>query len=53
MDKMRQARKPPATLDDLRARIQSGRYDVKPDRVAEAMIRRGVIFPSGQKERRD
>jgi len=44
MEPMRRSRTKAPSLDELRARIQSGRYDVKPDRVAEAMINRGVVF---------
>ena len=44
MRQMRQAPKTAASLHELRARIERGRYDVKPDRVAEAMIRRGVVI---------
>jgi hypothetical protein len=33
-----------ASLLELRSRIESGRYQVKPDRVAVAMLRRGVMF---------
>ena len=52
MDQMRHARKQ-ASLEQLRARIRTGRYDVKPERVAEAMLRRGVVFTPVRAERRD
>jgi hypothetical protein len=38
--------KTPASLHELRSRIERGRYQVKPDRVAEAMLRRGIKFGS-------
>ena len=43
MGEMRRQPKTAATVDELRARIERGRYEVKPDRVAEAMLRRGTI----------
>ena len=36
--------KTPPALTELRAKIERGRYEVKPDRVAVAMLRRGVSF---------
>jgi anti-sigma28 factor (negative regulator of flagellin synthesis) len=50
---MRPPKKQAQSLEELRARIQLGRYDVKPDRVAEAMLRRGVSFSLPRSERRD
>jgi anti-sigma28 factor (negative regulator of flagellin synthesis) len=44
MSHMGRAPKTSATLEELRARIERGRYEVKPDRVAEAMLRRGITF---------
>jgi hypothetical protein len=44
MAQMRHAPKSAASLHDLRARIERGRYEVKPDRVAEAMLRRGIVM---------
>ena len=38
---MGHAPKTAASLHELRSRIERGRYEVKPDRVAEAMLRRG------------
>jgi anti-sigma28 factor (negative regulator of flagellin synthesis) len=43
MGEMRQPLKKVASLDELRFKIERGRYEVKPDRVAEAMIRRWTI----------
>jgi hypothetical protein len=31
-------------LQELRGKIERGRYEVKPDRVAVAMLRRGINF---------
>ena len=44
MAHMRQAPKSAANLYELRSKIERGRYEVKPDRVAEAMIRRGIVM---------
>ena len=44
MGHMRHAPKSTANLHELRARIERGRYEVKPDRVAEAMLRRGITI---------
>jgi hypothetical protein len=43
----------PRNLEQLRARIEGGRYEVKADKVAEAMIRAGVIPARPREERRD
>jgi len=51
---MGHAPKTAASLLELRSRIERGRYEVKPDRVAEAMLRRGVKFgPRRPATRRD
>jgi hypothetical protein len=44
MDYVRPAPRKTTSLDELRARIELGRYEVKAHRVAEAMLRRGVTF---------
>ena len=44
MSEMRRAPKTTASVAELRARIERGRYEVKPDRVAEAMLRRGIVL---------
>ena len=44
MAQMRHAPKSAPSLHELRSRIERGRYEVKPDRVAEAMIRRGIVM---------
>jgi hypothetical protein len=44
MSDMRPAPKTTATVAELRARIERGRYEVKPHRVADAMLRRGISF---------
>ena len=49
MGKMGDVRRPPKTspsLVELRSKIERGRYEVKPDRVAEAMLRRGIVMAS-------
>ncbi len=43
MNRMRRAPKSAATIDELRAQIARGRYEVKSERVAEAMLRRGLF----------
>jgi hypothetical protein len=51
---MGHAPKTAASLSELRSRIERGRYEIKPDRVAEAMLRRGVRFELRRPaERRD
>ena len=51
---MGQAPKTAASLDELRSRIERGRYEIKPDRVAEAMLRRGLkLDPRRPATRRD
>jgi len=51
---MGHAPKTATTLHELRLRIERGRYEVKPDRVAEAMLRRGIKFgPRRPAKRRD
>ena len=47
MGHMRRAPKTTSTVGELRSRIERGRYEVKPDRVAEAMLRRGIIQTQG------
>jgi hypothetical protein len=44
MDHMRPAPRKPPSLEELRARIERGRYEVKAERVADAMLRRGITF---------
>jgi anti-sigma28 factor (negative regulator of flagellin synthesis) len=51
MNQMRQAPKTSASLEELRSRIARGRYEVKPDRVAEAMLRRRVLFRTAARAR--
>ncbi|MGH2836964.1 MAG: flagellar biosynthesis anti-sigma factor FlgM [Thermoleophilaceae bacterium] len=54
MDSMGHAPKTAASLHELRSRIERGRYEIKPDRVAEAMLRRGIRFgPRRPAARRD
>ena len=51
---MGHAPKTAANLHELRSQIERGRYEVKPDRVAEAMLRRGLKFDLRRPaERRD
>jgi hypothetical protein len=51
---MGHAPKTAASLHELRLRIERGRYEIKPDRVAEAMLRRGIRFePRRPTARRD
>lgn len=44
MGHMRQAPKSAASLNELRSKIERGRYEVRVDRVAEAMLRRGLVM---------
>jgi anti-sigma28 factor (negative regulator of flagellin synthesis) len=51
MGHMRRPPKTATSIDELRSRIERGRYEVKPDRVAQAMLRRGVMFQGPPKAR--
>jgi hypothetical protein len=51
MNGTRHNRKPPPSLEELRVRIERGRYEVKADRVAEAMLKARVLAPRGVQPR--
>jgi hypothetical protein len=48
MDQMGRPAKTGTSIEELRSRIERGRYEVKPERVARAMLRRGVTFQAPQ-----
>ena len=50
MEETCQPDKTAASLDELRARIAAGRYEVDPQRVAEAMLA-AVLAPRGIRPR--